>query len=62
MAGDVVDHDDVNENMQVQYNENYRWYYLAGQIPSELLIFKNADSRSAKESVPFGKYCTQLEV
>jgi hypothetical protein len=55
MAGDVVDQDEVNENMQVLYNENYQWYYLPHQLSTELLIFKNADSRSEKEKVPFGK-------
>lgn len=54
IASDVVDYHDANENMQVQYNEKYKWYYLPLQLPTELLIFKNADSRSAKENVPFG--------
>ena len=46
MAGDVVDRDAVFENTQVHYNPEQKWYYLADQIPSELLIFKNADSES----------------
>ena len=54
MAGDVVDEYESAENLQVQYNENQRWYYLPGQLPTELLIFKNADSLSAEDKVPFG--------
>jgi hypothetical protein len=46
MAGDVVDRDAVFENTQVHYNPEQKWYYLANQMPSELLIFKNADSES----------------
>jgi hypothetical protein len=46
MAGDVVDRDAVFENTQVHYNPQQKWYYLANQMPSELLIFKNADSES----------------
>jgi hypothetical protein len=46
MAGDVVDRDAMFENTQVHYNPGQKWYYLENQMPSELLIFKNADSES----------------
>ena len=46
MAGDVVDRDAVFENTQIYYNPEQKWYYLPNQMPSELLIFKNADSES----------------
>ena len=55
MAGDVVDRDAVFENTQVHYNPQQKWYYLANQIPSELLIFKNADSESKFGTSP-GKH------
>ena len=55
MAGDVVDRDAVFENTQVHYNPQQKWYYLANQIPSELLIFKNADSESKFGASP-GKH------
>jgi hypothetical protein len=57
MAGDVVDRDAVFENTQVHYNPQQKWYYLANQIPSELLIFKNADSESKFGTSP-GKHIT----
>ncbi|KUJ15485.1 methyltransferase [Mollisia scopiformis] len=44
MAGDVVDREAVFENTQVHFNFDQKWYYLPYQLPSELLIFKNADS------------------
>ncbi|KAL1966998.1 hypothetical protein VTN77DRAFT_3522 [Rasamsonia byssochlamydoides] len=47
MPGDVVDRTEVFENMQVHYNPEQKWYWLPDQLPSELLIFKNADSRSS---------------
>jgi hypothetical protein len=52
MAGDVVDRDAVFENTQVHYNPSQRWYYLPHQTPSELLIFKNADSEAQSGASP----------
>lgn len=46
MPGDVVGRDEVFENTQVHYNAEQRWYWLPDQLSSELMIFKNADSRS----------------
>ncbi|KAI9733661.1 MAG: hypothetical protein M1834_003263 [Cirrosporium novae-zelandiae] len=44
MAGDIVFRDWATENMQVRYNPMQKWYYLPDHIPSEVLIFKSADS------------------
>ncbi|KAH8820809.1 methyltransferase [Xylogone sp. PMI_703] len=52
MSGDVVDRDAVFENTQVHYNPAQKWYYLPNQLPSELLIFKNADSESISGASP----------
>jgi len=52
MAGDVVDRDAVFENTQVHYNPEQKWFYLPNQLPSELLIFKNADSESRFGATP----------
>lgn len=52
--GDVVDRDAFFENLQVHHNERQRWYWLRDQMPSELLVFKNADSQSYDGSVSAG--------
>jgi len=52
MAGDVVDREAVFENTQVHYNAEQKWYYLPNQMPSELLIFKNADSEEKVGASP----------
>ncbi|ERF69550.1 hypothetical protein EPUS_01880 [Endocarpon pusillum Z07020] len=46
MAGDVVERTKAFENTQVHFNPQQKWYYLKDQLPSELLMFKNADSES----------------
>ncbi|KAK1456504.1 methyltransferase CmcJ [Colletotrichum cuscutae] len=59
MAGDVVDRDHVFENTQVHFNEGQRWFYLSNQLPTELLIFKNADSQEplgANPGVPHASF------
>jgi hypothetical protein len=52
MAGDVVDRNQVFENTQVHFNAKMRWYYLSGQMPDELIIFKNADSEELRGATP----------
>ncbi|KAF6820119.1 hypothetical protein CPLU01_12844 [Colletotrichum plurivorum] len=52
MPGDVVDRDHVFENTQIHHNENQKWYYLSKQIPSEMIIFKNADSEEPNGAAP----------
>ena len=52
MAGDVVDRNQVFENTQVHYNSGQKWYYLSGQMPDELILFKNADSEEPAGATP----------
>jgi hypothetical protein len=52
MPGDVVDRDAMFENTQVHFNPDQEWYYLRDQTPSELVIFKNADSESLLGASP----------
>lgn len=52
MAGDIVDRDAIFENTQVHFNPKQKWYYLPNQLPSELLIFKNADGDTPHGSTP----------
>lgn len=52
VPGDIVQIDRVTENMQIHNNEKQQWFYLSDQMPSEMLLFKNADSES-----PNGKSC-----
>ena len=52
VPGDIVQIDRVTENLQMHFNERQRWFYLSNQMPSEMLVFKNADSGS-----PHGASC-----
>jgi len=64
MAGDVVDRSQVFENTQCHYNESQRWYYLSGQMPDELILFKNADSQEpigAAPGVPHASFDNPLK-
>lgn len=42
---DIVDRDEVLENVHVYHRPTHQWYYLSGQQASELLIFRQADTR-----------------
>ncbi|KAF2108839.1 methyltransferase [Lophiotrema nucula] len=53
MPGDSVNENGIYENIQVHFNDNQKWYYVAGQQQSELLIFKHADSQ-IEDGVPYG--------
>lgn len=44
IPGDVVSIEKTEENMLVHYNARQKWYYLSNQQPSELPIFRQADS------------------
>jgi len=55
MPSDLVDMTGSIENMQVHHNESQQWYYLSHQMPSELLVFRNADSRVTDGIFPPGK-------
>ena len=41
---DEVHTDDTLESYQVHYRKTQKWCYLTDQLPTELLIFKAADS------------------
>ncbi|KAK2732803.1 hypothetical protein CKAH01_08624 [Colletotrichum kahawae] len=63
MPGDVVDRDNVFENTQIHYNPNQKWYYVSNQLPTELIIFKNADSEEgngATAGVPHASFDNPL--
>jgi hypothetical protein len=44
IACDLVNRSSYSENMQVYYNANHEWWYLSGQLTSELLVFRQADT------------------
>ncbi|KAL8805665.1 MAG: hypothetical protein Q9182_001809 [Xanthomendoza sp. 2 TL-2023] len=48
VAADGVFKTRVTENLQVHYDADHRWYYLEDQKPSELLVFRQADSHPAR--------------
>jgi hypothetical protein len=35
-----------SENSRVYYDPRHEWYYLSGQVDSEILIFRQYDSRA----------------
>jgi len=45
VTADVVYEDHVEENIQVHYNPNQKWLYLRDQQPTEMYVFRCADSR-----------------
>jgi hypothetical protein len=51
VASDFVDAWGYSENVQVHYGLGQRWYYLADQMPNELLVFKSADSDDGRPGV-----------
>lgn len=46
-AADLLYPDLATENYQIYHRSRYRWYYLSDHKPSELIIFKQADSLEA---------------
>lgn len=44
VTSDVAYQDHSEENYQVHYNPQRRWLYLSDQQPSEMLVFRCADS------------------
>ena len=42
---DIVDKEEVLENIHIYRRSKHQWHYLSGQQTSELLIFRQADSR-----------------
>jgi len=49
VASDVVTRTGFTENALVYFNPRHEWYYLNGQIASELVIFRQADTRAASQ-------------
>jgi len=45
VRGDIVYTTHATESYQVHHSEQQRWFYLSRQTPSELLIFKQFDSK-----------------
>ena len=43
-AADLLYPDLATENYQVYHRVEHKWYYLSSQTPSELIVFKQADS------------------
>jgi hypothetical protein len=55
IASDVVTRTGFTENALVYYNPEHEWYYLNGQMPSELVIFRQSDTEAASQigKMPF---------
>lgn len=51
---DIIYENVVTENLQVHYDAAQRWYYLEDQEASELLVFRQTESRSGG---PIGMIC-----
>lgn len=45
VVSDKVYSDFATENIQVHWDARQRWYYLSGQQPDELLVFRQTDSK-----------------
>jgi len=52
---DVVYSTKARENIMVFHNEKQKWYYLSGQKPSELLLFRQADTEG-RPGVPHAAF------
>lgn len=45
-AHDVVDRNEVLENVHVYHRPRHQWHYLSEQLDSEVLVFRQADTRA----------------
>lgn len=45
VASDVVARPGFTENLQVYYNVSHKWFYLSKQLASEVIVFRQADTR-----------------
>lgn len=45
IATDVVDRQGFNENYQVYYDPSMQFYYLSGQLASEVMLFRQTDTK-----------------
>ena len=57
MPADIVFDTKVTENMQVHHDAAHKWYYLEDQDPSELLVFRQADSNPVDGRVGMFVFC-----
>jgi hypothetical protein len=55
---DNVYADVVRENVMVFHNPRQRWHYLSGQMPSEILLFRQADSEGRTRKTTQITNCT----
>ena len=49
IAADIVTRTGYTENNLVYFSPRHKWYYLSGHMPSELMIFRQADTRVASK-------------
>ena len=54
VEADIIYEDVVTENLQMHYDAAQRWYYLEDQEASELLVFRQTESRPGG---PIGMIC-----
>jgi hypothetical protein len=45
---DCLHYESVGENQILQANPAHKWYYLSAQEETELLVFRNTDSKGAR--------------
>lgn len=59
---DLLYPDLVTENTQVYFDETLRWWYLSNHLPSELLVFLQADieTNRAATGVPHSSFHNPL--
>ncbi|KAL9623534.1 MAG: hypothetical protein Q9160_002215 [Pyrenula sp. 1 TL-2023] len=55
-AADLLYPDLATENSQIYHSDHYEWYYLSDHDPSELIIFKQADTLTG--SCPGVPHCS----
>ena len=45
IASDVVSRTGFSENYLIYFNPRQKWYYLSKQKPTELVLFRQADTK-----------------
>ena len=45
-----------SESFSVYHNKNHKWYFLSGMMPDEVILLKQADTKSGVASCKAG--CT----
>jgi hypothetical protein len=51
VASDNVRRNFVGENVFAQYSPDFKWYYLADQVPEEVILLKIYDSEPTVEAI-----------